>query len=716
MSSKRVVLGMLAGTLLLASAAGPAGATALGSDAGAAGARSAAASVLAEHLPSGPGSFTAAAGQEAQRRSVTQILTSVRGHRDLDAWLGAVAEVIKTTSGADVATASGSAAEHEDNDDLPYSGAFAETYDAGDLDGDGRSDVVTYHWDVQTWQPVLEARRGDTGAVLWERSAGADGGLAWPLGEDLTGNGTADLLIYDLEILTDSWEDCDWDTDDCWEQPWEATFRWTVGLVDGSAAEAVWSRSLDGWIRESYEVSGESPAPLLHDDQFSFALDGVNLGVIPFVGDLGGDGLPDVILNEIDLTLRVEGRDTYAWTPVGGGGTWEGDYSLESTTRASVTSATGDATPVMAEGGTGRIALVWPLTHPDGSTDVVRERWLEPSSHWECAYADVVVTGAQLCPVDEQDGQHGFELALLDGRSFAEQWSTTIHGWGMAWPLGGDLDADGRGDIGTWRVDVETWQDDAQPLSGATGAALWDDVSMRDILTVGPLNDAPGDDVIAIDYDESYSQVDGSSSFTLYLQRRDGSTGELFAETVHTVEDGPTDDGFAWSWLYVTSGEDANGDGMLDLTVGTVTEVVHDDGEEWSMEYGGSRAVAESGPTGEPLYIVESAEALFLFLADDFDGDGLTEAVEETVTAQGEEWDEWTVTFTPRRLTDGTALWRDEATGSYVFHTWGGDADGNGSGEVYRHVDSMDAQRRFSTVVTALDGATGTGRWSLQSR
>jgi hypothetical protein len=710
MVMNRFVVGVLAGLVMAAVAAVPA-AGAPATHTSEPPARESRRTAVAERLPTGPGTFVATPGERPQRDSVTSLLTGVATHRDLDAWLGSIATAITATSGGPVATATAPQAGEDPDEpveDVPYSGRFAETYPAGDLDGDGHGDVVTYHWDVQTWRAVLEGRRGDTGALLWERAEDADGGLAWPLGHDLSGDGTADLLVFDLEILTDNLADCDWEDDECWSQPWEATFAWTVGLVSGSDGQAVWTRSLDGWIMETVTETSGSPAPMVTEDQYSYGVDGENLDVLPFVGDLDGDGLPEVILNAIDVSERFSGADTYVGTPLANVGSWQGGYELESTTRVNVIEAGGTTERVLASAAGGRVALLWPLDQPDGSSDAVWEHSLYPETRFECVYADAV----EHCPVEEY-GEDAVELVLLDGQTFTEEWSTSIGGYGLAWPAGGDLDADGRNDLVAWTLDFESFEDRTRPLSGATGQPLWDDgIVIRDVLTVGPLNSAAGDDVIAIDFPEPPDPLE-EAPFTVAFQRRDGRTGALLHETRYTATSEETDDGWSDQLLYATAGADGTGDGAPDLTVGTITLTEHETEDSYWFEISSSSAVAESGASGEPLYTTAGDGLLLLGMADDFDGDGLAEAAEEIIlSGEAEE----TVTLTTRRLTDTGALWTDEATGAFVFHTWGGDVDGDGASELYRHVDSVDAGRRVSTLVTALDGPSGATRWSLTSR
>lgn len=719
MASNRVVAGLLAGVVMLSLIAGPAA----GSPAAdrtvqrdRASSMAAAAQELDDRLPAG--SFTTAPGQSGHA-SVTDILTGARNRRDLGRWLGAIADAIKATSGADVAVAAPrSTSDHDDDEDedaepVAYGGSWAETYPAGDLNGDGHGDVVTYHIDLDTWTVSLEAASGDTGAVLWERAEGADGGLAWPLREDLTGDGAHDLLVFSLEILSDTFDDC-WESDDedCWDEPWEATFRWTVGLISGPDGATAWLRDFDGWIRESYSEPGSSdPVAVGVDEEFTYEIAGENLDIVPFVADLDGDGTSEVILNAIDFADRFTASETFVRSPAGSAGRWEGGWSLVAATRVSVIDETGTDVRHLEDTGAGRIALLWPMTHPDGAADAVWERSLYPDTNHECVYTTILLYLAH-CPTDEY-GDPSFEIAVLDGRTFEQRWARTVEGYGGAWSMGGDLDADGRNDLATWSYDAETWEGRAEPLSGATGEALWgDDVVVRDVMATGRLNAAPGDDVIAIDYDESYQESTDTYTITVHFQRRDGATGALLGQTSHSAQDRPADGGWDVEYLYATVGADGSGDGAMDLTVGKIVLEIREmdsgsDDEYWfTIRWGDASAVAESGATGEQLHTFANDGFGMLLMAEDFDGDGLSEVV-EAAYSYGDE--DATASFAPVRLTDTSPLWTDMASGAYVFHTWG-------DGGVYRHVDSLDQSHRFSTLVTALDAATGTPRWTLTSR
>jgi hypothetical protein len=733
MASRRVLVGVLAGALMMSLLAVPAAGAPRSqrvADGDRDGRVAAAVQQGRERLPSGPGTFSTAPGQPGGRATVTEILTGARNRRDLGNWLGAMADAIAATSGAEVAVAASgtdrsggtvAAAGHDEGEGeyVPYTGSWAETYPAGDLDGDGRGDAVTYHLDLETWTLSLEAVRGDTGAVLWQRDGRADGGLAWPLRQDLTGDGAADLLAFSLDILSDSFEEC-WESgeEDCWNEPWEATFAWTIGLVSGRDGATAWSRNLDGWIRESFSgPAGSTPVTVEVGEERIYEFAGENVDILPFVADLDGTGTPEVILNAIDFSERFTATGDAVRSPLGSAGRWEGGWSLDSATRVSVISGSGAELHQLFDGGAGRIAVLWPLEQPDGAADVVWERSVYGDTQHECVYVDVAVD-LEYCPTDDY-GEDAFEVVVLDGASFEQRWAKTVDGYGTAWPLGGDLDADGRNDVAIWSIDWDTWQDRAELLSGATGAALWDeDVLIRGVLAAGPLDGAPGDDVVAVDYDDVYDDATDTYTTTVHFQRRNGATGALLGQTSHTAQDRAVDNGYDFEWLYATSGSDGSGDGALDLTVGKVVleirEVEDEDEDDpywFTFRFGDSSAVAESGATGEQLYAFSNAGFGLLRMTGDFDGDGLSDAAQ---VAEGSDDEAATASFAPVRLAGGAGpLWTDAAGGDYVFYTWGAD---NGGAAAYRHVDTLSESNRWSTVVTALDGRTGTGRWSVISR
>jgi hypothetical protein len=728
MVSKRVVVGVLAGVLMMSLIAGPAAGRPQTDRMPASDRAARVAAALQdgrEGPPAGPGTFSALPGQPGGRTTVTEILTGVRNRRDLGNWLGGMADAITATSGATVAIAAPrtdgdgeavAAADEDETEFIPYSGSWAFAYPAGDLDGDGRGDVVTYHYDLETWTVSLEAARGDNGAVLWARDDDADGGLAWPLQEDLTGDGVADLLVFSLDILTDSFDEC-WQSDedeDCWNNPWEATFTWTVGLVSGRDGSTLWTRGLDGWIRESINGRDSSdPVAVGMDEEFSYEFAGENVYVLPFFADLDGSGTPEVILNAMDVADRFTATDSFVHAPVARVGRWEGGWELVSATRASVIDGTGAQLHQVEQAGPGRISLLWPLVHPDGTADVVWERAVYADTYQECVYADLA-GDLEYCPVDEY-GDGGFEVEVLDGGSFEPRWAKTVEAYGAVWPVDGDLDGDGHSDIVIWTLNWESWEDRADLLSGATGDALWDgDVRIRGVLAAGPLDNVPGDDVVAVDYDWVYDEDSATYTMTVHFQRRNGVTGELLGQTSHTATDRPVDSGYDVEMLYATSGPDGSGDGALDLTVGKVVWQLREDEDDpdwFTFEFGDSSAVAESGATGEQLYAFADAGYRTLRMAGDFDGDGLTEAVQV-----GHDYDEGgaTASFAPVRLVAGGAgpLWSDATTGDYVFYTWGSGA----GAAAYRHVDTLSEANQWSTLVTALDGGTGAGRWSLTSR
>lgn len=123
---------------------------------------------------------------------------------------------------------------------------------AGDLNGDGRSDVIRLQWTANT----VTAYQGDTGAVLWTRSGEDHLGLSMAVMGDVSGDGVPDIAFGESDQVV------------------------VKSGVDGATLYS---------IAESYGVGFGS--------------------AIAAPGDLNRDGLPDLLIGS-DLFDGRAGRDS----------------------------------------------------------------------------------------------------------------------------------------------------------------------------------------------------------------------------------------------------------------------------------------------------------------------------------------------------------------------------------------------------------------------
>jgi hypothetical protein len=132
--------------------------------------------------------------------------------------------------------------------------AFAVAVPAGDLDGDGRADVLTYA-DEPDGGLLLVARRGTDGALLWGRPLeAATGSLAYAVQRDLTGDGVDDLLLDELSFTG---QERHQEGPTSYEYTYTGTVRHGYGVVSGADGSTTWSREVAGALTESLTYRGD---------------------------------------------------------------------------------------------------------------------------------------------------------------------------------------------------------------------------------------------------------------------------------------------------------------------------------------------------------------------------------------------------------------------------------------------------------------------------
>ena len=665
-----------------------------------------------------------AANRGPSKTSVTEAVTSVRDHRDLNAWMDSIAGVIKQRSGGEATVVTVS----EDEEEPSYTGSYAEGAGAGDLDGDGVEDVAVLHYDLETDNILLEGRRGRDGTTLWEQTAAADAdaALAWPVGEDLTGDGVADLVVYGLDILSeDVTEECEEIEDEewCWVTAYEATYRWTVGLASGSTGEAIWTRTYDGEISEGYSDSeAAQPLPVMYEWTWDYTVKGTNVELLPFLGDLDADGRDELIVNALDIDYQETETDKGAGALVAGAGQYDYGHQLRAVTRIEVIGTDGTLIDSVTQPSQAAIALAYPLADRGGRTQLLLERAVDPDVRVSCVYADASVIYQEHCPTEEV-GDPTFEVALLDGQTLDEVWSQSFDTvFGFTWPVGGDLDADGLDDIEVIVLnqvedeDVYWYEFASTYVAASDGGSLWS--SPDSFFAVGRLDDQPGDDLLSASWSYDYKETPAGGEIeteTVTVQRRNGATGAGWGPQTWTTKSLYNPDGTEqFSWLSLEGADDLNGDETPDFTVNKISysSVCDFETEECTDTPNGGWGEAISGLDSSRLYRAQSDKSIRVSPTADFDGDGGNELAVRTSEPVGEES---RGTFTPVRVSDGTPLWTAEATGYFFYVAPTQDLDGDGGPDVLRHIDTLTG-RRVQTSITTLNGRSGAAGWSLVSR
>ena len=664
---------------------------------------------LADQLPAGTRVLADRNGKRQRNDTITDLAVGMRRYHDRAAWLRTAADLTALATGEEVAAAS-------DHGEESPSGKLVEVLRAGDLDGDGRDDVLALTFDLQTDEVVVQARRGSDAGVLWERTAGADGALMWPLREDVDGDGIDDLSVEGLEIHSeDVVEECEeyegeqW----CWPVEYHATFTWTIGVASGADGELLWSRDESGQVDEVYALE-EQETVVLYDYDERYELESTNLYAFTMLaGDLAGVERQDAIVETLDINV-VEAYDG-TWTGVVG--TDNGELRVRALTEADIAeAATGEVRHSFRDDAAGRISFLTPAPHAVGGPgpDLLWDTTVAPDQAYECLYADLVVDGYQHC-ADEYDGGWAVDLSIVDGATLEPAWTVSVPAGWFGFPVGGDLDDDGGGDLLMMAEDEDGLTTIA--LSGATGATLWEHRSLDDWLfptAVAPIDEVAGDDLVTMTMVWGW-EVDDETA--LVTERRNGQTGEVISSQRHALPQRNEDANFVFTFVYAGGTGDGDGDAVSDLTFGWVQESYQVDEVTWEFRHLSTdvRAVAESGRTGDLRRDVHRNDGTFVSFwgTGDLDGDGLVELVENDATYDEEtntESGRWTVLpFLP-----GDPMWSAVAQGTWVWLGEAGELDAEPGEELL--VTSYDEGVQWSSTVQALSGRSGTELWRLSTR
>lgn len=558
----------------------------------------------------------------------------------------------------------------------PVMGAFGTS--GGDLDGDGLADVVAF---VQPdGAPVLQARRGTDGALLWSRPLDVESALAFPTGEDLTGDGAHDLLV-DGVTAVGSVED----RPDGYRS--RVTLEQTYGVVDGRTGELVWSRTVSGSIEESYS-GAEDPVGVAGTWQSEVVLRDVVLPLL--AGDLDEDGAGDLVLDTVDLTLTESG--TGAGLLLAGAGRYTAALRA-STVAEAVDGGTGTSRAVRTAAPGPALALLTPLGPAlDGSgADLLWSTEAAPDVDLVCA----VAADVRHC-TDEGDPPTT-TVELVDGRSAQALWTAVLDEVGaFARPLE-DADRDGVRDVAVVLFD----QDVTTVLSGASGRELW-----RTEPASGFLLGVEDGVALLVDV-EGRSGQGGTPTepapfvVELRVERRDAATGAVLREDAHELPELP-----AAMVVGLFAGfelaADGDGDRVRDLVMSASASSYDQDGD------GEVRSLlrAESATDGRPLLHETSDDVRLLSVFGDLDGDGLTDVLRDVVGGG----DVFAATeATALRLVDGAQLWRFSG-GFFDVPLPAGDQDGVPGVELVR--GGHDEQRSW---VESLRGADLGPRWTTRT-
>ncbi len=553
----------------------------------------------------------------------------------------------------------------------------------GDLDGDDVADtlVSTYRFPQDT--STIEARRGADGTRLW-RLDGGSGAYAQNL-PDVTGDGVDDLVLVSLAV-TDVEEEggCD---DGCHFEG-SATYRWTYGLTDGATGTPMWSQTLDGGYR--YTSDDDGPGS---DASYSYTGSNVVLGVQPVAA---GSALR-LLVSAADVD------DQYADTQQDPTGTGLGlvsqrrsTSSVRSDVRASIVGAVDGAVLLTRE-----VADVQGLPFLMSAGDLVGDSaddvlWTVETS----TDGDVTCTSAGPVTVacDGDERTSALVTEVLDGSTLQTAWTAAVDSpfGGFSFPLGADLDSDGRADLLELTAHDTTLGFELRSTlrSGANGQVVWSAPGDDWVFPI-VIDDLDGDadtDLLTV----AYSYDEAADAVRTDLIRLDGRTGQELRRT--TAPSQPTIEGdcFASTFTYAAGMPDADADGVADALVGGISEAFSCDGgvETQHLLYG------ESGARDVQLLRRSGPGVLFGYAAGDLDGDGRPELLLEDTT-----------TTTAATLPQLTTLWTIDEADGFSFPA-GTDLDGDGLLDLIM-VGFEETEDRFELTTGVRRGADGQPLWQV---
>ena len=365
---------------------------------------------------------------------------------------------------------------------------------SGDLDGDGLNDVIiaetVYEAGVETAKVI--AKKGINGTQLWVETVTASGKdncdiLAFPVG-DLDGDELTDVIVT--------------------ESKYDETTNTTVARViakQGSNGTQMWEESVNATGKDNCDLD------------------------VDWAGNLDGDGLNDVIVNEIKYDGTTETARVIAKKGSDGLHLWE----------ESVNATGNDICNIFA--------VYAGDLDGDGLDDVI----VNEIKRNEMTFMPIA------------------SVIAKKGNTGAQMWEESVTGIApaiYALPVG-DLDGDGLNDVIVSEINYNetTFMPMASVIAkkGKTGAHMWE-VSVTGAFTyASPAGDLDGDGLNDVIVNENIhdQSTDTTTARVLAKKGKDG-TQLLEAQSNESI------------WVAMGAyGYDLNGDGKNDLVLGIPTEI-----------------------------------------------------------------------------------------------------------------------------------------------
>lgn len=568
--------------------------------------------------------------------------------------------------------------------------ASRDAIPAGDLDGDGRQDLVTFDFvyddDYTPVERRFAARRGSDGTVLWEAEQQYINELfAVPLGADVTGDGRADLLQQSV-AWTPVLEDV------CLIGPCVAydTITWTIDVLNGHDGTLAWRKTVTGTI---LHTSVWALVAAAGREEASAVMVEMHLA-----GDQDGDGARDLIANVLDVDWVAGGAVAAVLV---GGGVWVSDVNVALRGEVLAGSDGDTIRTITRPRKRGNAALVpGGASVGDATGDLILLDQESTPRADVCAFALVGFVCASLRPTT-------VAVTMFDGATGAASWTRRIaHLYGDdAFALeqaDADLNGDGSDDVLIRQMRRWPFGPAATlvMLDGRSGARGWesvlDDEAPVSLDVIGPAGGAAGEDLA--DVSVVWLEDDDVLVATRIL---DGATGATLRTATHIV---PTPaDGYAEAWAWTAN---MDGDATLDVVLISATA---DFAPEPAVK--SSRVIAQSGATGAELVDRSVPEWGAWLVEGDLNGSGRDDLTFVVVTGEG--FNE--VRFDAYLDPDGPRTWTRTdgipvgASGIYDL-MFPGDLDGDGGVDPVIELSAWVGDSELARY-DAIAGATGAVLW-----
>lgn len=502
----------------------------------------------------------------------------------------------------------------------------------------------------------IHALRAADGKPVWTTPAmdAADVG-AWATVGDLNGDAVPDVLVRLLWLgVASQRQECHGPV--CGSRdsfPWE----WSLGALSGVDGRWLWEQKVTGGHDRVSLASSGLPLPIQHHFGGSvsreLALD------VEIVGDATGDGRPDVIVNAATVVYTRAEAKVGSATPGPGvqtitGRAWVIDGATGTTAFAlAAASASNAQRPVLHGAG---------IADGDRASDLV---WAEP-------------------------GLTHTTLTMLSGGSFLPLWTKAIPGTDgvtrVAAPLLADLTGDGRDDLLVHSLGPGPFERTMTLLSGASGAAAWENVPGGPLVFVLRAAD-----------DAHLAQVRSrltGDGFEVTTERLDAATGRPSHTDRILI---PPVTGFGFFWINAHPASDFSGSGGEDMLVSIIAAQLSPEASAWTTR---STIRSLDGASMELLGERTFDGVAYAITAADLDptpGNDLFATVATDAGSLAHAWSPAT----------GQMLWTTALPG---YSTWRGslhDVAGDPRNEVAVSLITPDGPR-----IQVLDGATGETIWS----